>query len=182
MSQSRRVRGSALLKSALHWDLYASGPIAAGAIAVLAATNTEPPWEALAAGCALFGSLSFAAWRQLGRAEQRLLDERYGEIIRIIDPVGEKLRAPFVVTIYLSLLASASCIGAGLVTAVSDNFTLAMVSVAVPAWLGTWSLLALMSVISTERQHSAYAVAFLAKQEHVEYRVRRAGEEAASAS
>lgn len=87
----------------------------------------------------------------------RLDDTRYGALIRITDPTEIKFRAPYEITLWVSLASVACCVLAAALFSITDNKTLDIIVSAGTALLVTWSALCLVSLARLFALHESLA-------------------------
>ena len=88
----------------------------------------------------------------------RLNGTRYGALIRVTDPTEIKFRAPYEITLWVSLASVACCVLAAALFSITDNKTLDIIVSAGTTLLVTWSALCLVSLARLFALHERLAL------------------------
>ncbi len=171
-----RSEWSALLRSVLHLDFYAAIVCGVAAAVLLGQTSWMPSWTLTATvGSMTSAGLLTNAWRQRTALDQRLEKSDYGELVRMVDPTQDRMRAPYTVTIFVSLLALTCSATTAVILSITTQRTVTVIFVAMTAGLLIWSALATLSLIRLDSLHNRSVSRLQSMREQITAAQRRQG-------
>ena len=168
-SRTDRPEWRTLLKNARHPDLYVAAAVWSGAAVLLGLSDWVPASTLVAAvGITSSAGMLTAVWRQRTALNQRLEKTDYGELLRMVDPSEDRVRAPYTITMFASLAALTCSSATAVLLSLTANRAVIVIFVSSTAGLVTWSLLAVSSLMRLDSLHSRSVSRLLAMREKVE--------------
>ena len=150
-------RWSVLLSSAWYWDLQTALVVGAAVGACLSVVSVTPLWWWAILLLPVSLGLSALAAAEASGLSARLDDTRYGALIRITDPTEIKFRAPYEITLWVSVASVACCALAAVLFSITGSKTLDTIVSTGTVLLVTWSALCLVSLARLFALHERLA-------------------------
>lgn len=168
-SRTDRPEWRTLLRSARHPDLCVAAAVWSGAAVLLGLSDWVPASTLVAAvGITSSAGMLTAAWRQRTALNQRLEKTDYGELLRMVDPSEDRVRAPYTVTMIASLAALTCSSATAVLLSLTANRAVIVIFVPATAGLVTWSILAIFSLVRLDSLHSRSVSRLLAMREQAD--------------
>ncbi len=150
-----RSQWRTLLMSARHPDLCVVAVVWISAAVFLSLSDWVPPLTliVLVGGVSSSGLLT-NAWRQRTALDQRLDRTDYGELLCMVDSTGDRVRAPYTITMFASLAALTLSVATAVLLSTTTNRAVIAIFVSATAGLVTWSIVATLSLVRLDARHS----------------------------
>ncbi len=158
-----------LLRSARHPDLCVAAVVWSSVAVFLSLSDWVPSWPLiLTVGIPIPSALFATALHQRTALDQRLEKTDYGELLRMVDSSGDRVRAPYTVTMFASLSALIVSVATAVLLAMTTNRAVIVIFVSATAGFVAWSILAVVSLVRLDSLHSRSVSRLLAMREQAE--------------